>query len=158
MLKKFLMWQGAIIVILMLVACGNDDNNEEYEGYEEVSIDLGEYLEENRENLISRIATEGEEVRIELDDEMNKFIFTILIDDIELDDENRTIYSMAFDSSFVHMEELFVGLAEEIQDETRRDYFAIRVIFVDVNEEEISSQIFTTLTPEILDIDEEDVE
>lgn len=158
MLKKFLMWQGAIIVILMLVACGNDDNNEESEESEEVSIDLGEYLEENRENLISRIATEGEEVWIELDDEMDKFIFTILIDDIELDDENRTIYSMAFGSSFIHMEELFVGIAEEIQDETRRDYFAIRVIFVDVNEEEISSQIFTTLTPEILDIDVEDAE
>ena len=154
MLKKMLTWLMAIVLILVLTACGNNDDNGDDE---EVYIDLGEFLEENRENLIATIATEGEEVRIESSDEMNKFIFTILTDDIELDDENRTIYSFAFDASFVHMEELFVGLAEEIRDATGRDYFAIRVIFIDVNEEEISSQVFTTLTPELLDTDEEDV-
>lgn len=157
MLKKIVIILLSILAFVLLLVTVFRSNEDGY-GYEEVYVDLGEFLEENRENLITTIATEGEEVRIALSDEMNKFIFTILIDDIELNDENGTIYSFAFDSSFVHMEELFVGLAESIRDATRRDYFAIRVIFVDVNEEEISSQIFTTLTPEILDIDEEDVD
>lgn len=157
MLKKTLMRLMAIVLILMLVACGSGDRYEEvddnrYED-EEVEVDLGEFLEENRENLIATIATEGEEVQIELDDEMNNFIFTIIIDSIELTDENRILYSFAFDASFVHMEELFVGLAEEIRDAIQRSYFAIRVIFADVSGEAISSQIFSTSIPELSELE-----
>jgi len=155
MLKKVLMGLMAITIILLLIGCQNDISDED----EEVYVDLAEYLEENREDLIGAIATEGEEVRLELADEVNKFIFTTIIDTIELTDENQTLYSFAFDSSFVHMEELFVGLAKEIRDATGRDYFAIRAVFADVNEEEISSQIFSTLdVAEVVEIDEEPVD
>lgn len=159
MFKKILMCQLVIILSLMLTACGHnvdDDDNEEV--IEEVYIDLGEYLEANRDNLITRIATEGEDVRITLGDQANSFIFTILIDEIELNEDNRIIYSLAFDSIFSNMEELFIGLAQDLQAETGRDYFSLRVIFVDVNEEEISSQTFTTFTQEVLDIEDEGVD
>jgi len=155
MLKKVSTWLAAIVLILVLAACGNNNDDE----YEARYIDLGEYLEENRERLIASIATEGEEVQIELSDgEMNKYIFTILVADIELNNENRTLHSFAFEASFINMEELFVGIAKEIRDATRHDYFAIRVVFIDVNGEEIASHIFSTLTLEILEIndDEED--
>ncbi|MCL2559571.1 MAG: hypothetical protein FWE07_03720 [Turicibacter sp.] len=145
MLKKTLTTLVALTATLLLVACGTNGD------YEEDVIDLGAFLEENRERLIDQIAPDGEEVDIALSEDANKFVFTIVLDTIELTDENRTAYSMAFTSSFVHMEPLFVGLAEEIREAVERDYFALRVIFVDVNREEIASQIFSTLLPSPLE-------
>ena len=135
-LKKILILLLMIAVILLIWVTFTNDNSDE------IYVDLSEFLEVNKEELINRVATGSEEVTVEIGEEINKLIITI-ITDIELTDENRVLYSLAFES--VQMEEMFLTLAKEIQNKTRRDYIILRVIFVDINGEEISNQIFSTL-------------
>jgi len=143
MLKKLPLFLSAFALLLALAACRSDEKIEEYEEdytYVETKPTL-EYLraqfelffEENKERVIASVATDGEDIYLELG-EGYEFIMTILLDDIELNDDNRVSHILTFELNFSQMEPLFGGLAEEIRVAANIDHFRLNVIFIDVNE------------------------
>ena len=142
MFKKRFIILGAWVLVLTLTACGNSN---EYEDTgptpEELRAEFELFFEENKEDIIETIATEGEDVRLEIKDGY-EFLMTILLDDIELNDENRTLYVLTFDLTFSQMADLFSRLATDIQEAAEIDQFRLSVIFVDINEEEIAQSSF----------------
>jgi len=152
MLKKISFVLGAFALLWMVIACGNDNEIEATEPtyeYEEIIEPTPEdlrakfelFFEENKAGIIASVALDGEDVRLELA-EGHEFIMTILLDDIELDDENRAIYILTFELTFSQMNELFGGLAQQIKEAAEINYFRLSVIFVDVNEEIIARSSF----------------
>ena len=142
MLKKIFIILGTWILVITLTACRNDD---EYEDTgptpEELRAEFELFFEENRESIIETIATEGEDVRLELADGY-EFLMTILLDDIELDDANRTLYILTFDLTFSQMADLFGRLANDIKETAEIEQFRLTVVFVDVNGEQIARSSF----------------
>jgi len=142
MFKKIFTILGGWMLIITLTACGN---GVEYEDAgptpEELRAEFELFFEENKADIIETIATEGEDVRLEIADGY-EFLMTILLDDIELDDENRTLYVLTFDLTFSQMSDLFGGLATDIKEAAGIDQFRLSVVFVDVNEEEIARSNF----------------
>ena len=152
MLKKIFVILNVCTLVIALTACRNDDENEDYdtdyEYYadpeptpEELRGQFELFFEENQESIIEAIATDGEDVRLELAAGY-EFLMTILLDDIELDDENRTLYILAFEMTFSQMTDLFGGLAYEIKEAAEINHFRLTVIFADVSEEEIARSSF----------------
>jgi len=142
MLKKILIILGAWVLVVSLAACSNND---EYEDTgptpEELRAKFELFFEENNEDIIKTFATEGEDVRLELRDGY-EFLMTILLDDVELDDENRALYILTFDLTFSQMTDLFRGLATDIKEAAEIDQFRLSVVFVDINEEQIAQSYF----------------
>ena len=139
MLKKIFILSACALVITLTACRNNDESNEPTP--EELRAQFELFFEENKESIIETIATDGEDVRLELAAGY-EFIMTILLDDIELDDENRTLYVLTFELTFSQMADLFRGLAQEIKEAAQIDDFRLSVIFVDVNEEEIARSSF----------------
>lgn len=143
----------AFALLWIMTACGsyngNEDGNDPSE-YEEIArtpealrlrAEFELFFEENKADIIASVATDGEDVRLELA-EGYEFIMTILLDDIVLDDENRAVYILTFELTFSQMNELFGGLAEEIREAADVNYFRLSVVFVDINEEMIAQSSF----------------
>ena len=150
MLKKISVILSICLLIIILPACSNNEENGNYYDYyeepeptpEELRAAFELFFEENKESIIEAIATEGEDVRLELAAGY-EFIMTIILDDIELNDENRALYILTFELTFLQMmSELFSELAFEIKEDAQIDHFRLSVIFVDVNEVEISRSSF----------------
>ena len=152
MFKKIFILLSACALVITLTACGNNENTESDDYTDKYSEDLGPtpeetraqfelFFEENKASIIEAVATEGEDVRLELAAGY-EFVMTILLDDIELNEENRTLYTLTFELSFTHMDDLFGGLALEIKEAAEIDYFRLSVVFVDVNEIEIARSSF----------------
>ena len=161
MYKKILIILGVCALMITLTACSNNENdNYEYYEYltpspEELRINFERFFEENRESIIETIATEGEDVRLELANGY-EFLMFILLDDIELNDENRALYTITFGLTFSEMNDLFGRLAFEIKESAQIDNFRLTVIFIDINEEEISRSSFNANSlDEILEINNE---
>ena len=148
MLKKMFFILSACVVafafIITLTACRNNNENDSNDPTpEERRAQFELFFEENKERIIETIATDGEDVRLELA-EGYEFLMTILLDDIELNDDNRTLYVLTFELSFSQMYDLFSGLAWDIKEDAQINNFRLSVIFVDVNEEEIARSSFFT--------------
>ena len=153
MLKKLPLILSVFVLLLGLAACGNNEeieNNDNGDGYgyenaeptlEDLRAAFELFFEENKEAIIETVATDGEDVRLELA-EGYEFIMTILLDDIELDNENRATYILAFELTFSQMFDLFGGLAEDIRYAAEVEHFRLTVIFVDVNEAVIARSNF----------------
>jgi len=153
MLKKIFVILSVCTLVITLTACRNDNDESEdydtdYEYYtdsepapEELRGQFELFFEENQESIIETIAIDGEDVRLELAAGY-EFLMTILLDDIELDDENRPLYILAFEMTFSQMTDLFGGLAYEIREAAEIDSFRLSVIFVDINEEVIARSSF----------------
>ena len=154
MLKKIVIILSAFALVITLTGCrrGAEDENLEnaYEVYEELELEptpeelraeFETFFEQNKESIIDSVATDGEDVRLELGAGY-EFIMTILLDDIELDDENLALYILTFELSFSEMGDLFGRLAREIQEAAEIDYFRLTVIFVDAFETEIARSNF----------------
>jgi|GEM_PF-2564080 len=169
MLKKLSFALSAFALLLGVAACSrnNEDEIEEnttvaYEPedraptVEELRDKFESFFEENKDSIIASIATDGEDVRLELADG-HEFIMTIVLDDIELNDENRAIYLLSFELTFADMSDLFGGLAREIKEAAEINYFRLTVIFVDVNEEIIARSSFDVGDRRFF-LDENDVE
>ena len=150
MLKKIFILFSVGGLLLTLISCRNDDEHEDIGPTpEELRAEFELFFEENKEDIIEAVATEGEDVRLELADGY-EFLMTILLDDIELNDENRTLYILTFELTFSQMAELFGRLATDIREAAEIDQFRLSVVFVDVNEEEIARSNFDVgLTEEI---------
>ena len=142
MFKKIFIILGAWILLVNLTACRSDD---EYEDIgptpEELRAEFELFFDENKESIIETIATDGEDVRLELADGY-EFLMTILLDDIHLTDENRTLYILTFELTFSQMADLFGGLAADIQEAAGVDRFRLAVTFVDVNGQIIARSNF----------------
>lgn len=153
MFKKVVIILGTCILAMALTACrnthGNDEDHEDNEGHLETNEPTPEalraqfesFFETNKKWIIQSIATDGEDVRLELAAGY-EFLMTILLDDIKLTDENRTAYMLSFELTFSDMADLFGGLALEIKEAADIDYFRLTVIFIDVNETEIAHGSF----------------
>lgn len=145
MLKRIFIILGLCTLVVTLTACGSDKENEGYENLEptpeELRADFELFFEENKKSIIETIATEGEDVRLYLSDNY-EILMTILLDDVELDEESRTLYALSFELAFSEMTNLFGGLAHEIREAAKIDDFTLTVIFIDVNEEKIARSSF----------------
>lgn len=154
MVKKILFALNVVILMAVLVGCRQP--NEEVNVEEEIEIeevyDSGPtpeelraafemFYNENKENIINRIATEGEDVRLELAAGY-EFTMTIVLDDIELTDRNRASYILAFELQFSEWGELLSGLAQDIKEEAGIGHFTLTVRLVDVNEIQIIRSSF----------------
>ena len=147
---------STILLVIMLVGCrpsAEEIPEDEYENYEEeddVELDptaqdlraeFETFFEQNRESIIESIATEGEDIRLELAAGY-EFIMSIVADDIELDDDNIVLHVLTFELTFSDMAVLFGGLAEEIREAADINHFRLTVVFLDVNEVEIARSSF----------------
>ena len=145
MLKKTFIILGACALIITLAACRNNEEDEHYENIdptsEELKDDFESFFEENKENIIDTVATEGEDIRLELANGY-EILMSILLDDVELNDENRTLYTITFGLTFSEMNYLFGNLAYKIKETAQIDNFRLTVIFIDINEEEIARSSF----------------
>ncbi|MCL1989468.1 MAG: hypothetical protein FWG67_01130 [Defluviitaleaceae bacterium] len=152
MYKKRSLVLSIFTLLFMLSACQNNDDiealDDPYTYVEETEPTLEAlrmqfelFFEENRATIIETIAVEGEDVRLELADGY-EFTMTILLDDIELNDENRALYILTFELTFSQMNELFGNLAQAIKIAAGLDHFRLSVIFVDVNEAIIARSNF----------------
>jgi len=166
MFKKIVVVLCVGALVITLTACRNSENTEEPIDTDEYSEDLGPTPEElraefelffieNKERIIESVATEGEDVRLELAAGY-EFVMTILLDDIALEEENRTLYTLTFELSFAQMADFFEGLAKEIKETAEIDRFRLSVVFVDINEEEIARSSFDadSLSDEEIEADE----
>ena len=99
------------------------------------------FFNDNRDRIIREIATGGEEVHLELGDSY-EFLLTIVLDDIELDDENRNLYALTFGLFFPEMADFFEGIANGILRDAGIDHFRLTAIFADMNGEEIARSRF----------------
>ena len=157
MLKKLLLITTATMLITTLTACRSaetpveEEPPVEHEWYvpedatktpEQIRADFELFFADNSARIIRQAASGGEEIHLELGNG-NEFIMTILLDDIELDDENRALYSLAFSLSFSDMEEFFFGLATEIMEDAGVEDFLLTVVFADVHGEEIARSRFS---------------
>jgi len=159
MFKKIFTILSVFALVIALTACTSNDGNEsdnsdyvyEYDGDpeptpEELRARFELFFEENKASIIETIATDGEDVRLELAAGY-EFLMTILLDDIELDDENRALYILTFEMTFSQMTDLFGGLAREIKEAAEIADFRLSVIFIDVNEVEIARSSFNASIP-----------
>ena len=159
MFKKIFAILSAFALVIALTACTNNNGNEnedsdytyEYDEDpeptpEELRARFELFFEENKESIIETIATDGEDVRLELAAGY-EFLMAILLDDIELDNENRALYILTFEMTFSQMTDLFGGLAHEIKEAAEITDFRLSVIFVDVNEVEIARSSFDASVP-----------
>ena len=159
MFKHIFIVFSACALVITLTACRNNEETEDVsddytEEYSEVHAPTPEdlraqfetFFEENKDQIIQSIATDGEEIRLELANGY-EFIMTIILDDIELDDENRALYTLTFELSFAQMTDLFGALAQEIKEAAEINRFRLSVVFVDINEEEIARSSFDADMP-----------
>ena len=142
MSRKIIIILSVWILAITLTACRNNDDHEDSgPTAEELRAEFELFFEENKESIIDRIAIDGEDVRLEIRDGY-EFLMTILLDDIELDDENRTLYTLTFELTFSQMTELFSTLATDIKESAGIDQFRLTVEFIDVNEVQIARSNF----------------
>jgi len=150
MFKKILIILGAFSLVIALTACtnnnGDSENTYDYTEVleatpEQLRAQFELFFEENKEQIIETIATDGEDVRLELA-QGYEFLMTILLDDIELTDANRASYILSFEITFSDMTDLFGGLAREIKEAAEITDFRLTVIFADINEIEIARSSF----------------
>jgi len=127
----------------------NYDEQSEPTEYEKRAAFEAFFLE-NKQQIIDDIATENEEITIELG-KGYEFIMTILLDDIELDDENRAIYFLTFELVLSEMHELFHTIATDIFEKANAPQFKLTVIFVDVNLVEIARDYYVIKILEVND-------
>jgi hypothetical protein len=121
---------------------------EDYEYYEEtgptseeIRADFETFFSENHDRLIREIATGGEDVRLELG-EGDEFLLTIILDDIELDDDNRNLYALTFGLFFPEMADFFEEIATGIVNDANVGYFRLTAIIADMHGEEIARSRF----------------
>lgn len=146
------------IFVPSLVACRSEDEPIEEETFEYVYLpeppprtpeqeraDFENFFTHNRERIIHQTPTDdGEEIRLELG-AGNEFIMTILFDDVELDDENRALYALAFGLTFSGMDDIFEEIATEIMNDAWIPNFRLTVIFADAHGEEIARSRFDVI-------------
>jgi len=154
MFKKLLVILLTATLITTLTACRRESEPEieyvpgVYVPYvptgpteEEIRANFESFFAENHDRLIREIATGGEDVRLELGDG-KEFLLTILLDDIELDDENRNLYSLTFGLFFPEMADFFEGIATGIMMDAGISNFRLTAIFADMHGEEIARSRF----------------
>ena len=155
MSRKIIFILSAWVLAITLTACRNNTESEDAGPTpEELRAEFEQFFEENKESIIDSIAIDGEDVRLEIADGY-EFLMTILLDDIELDDENRTLYTLTFELTFSQMTELFSTLATDIKESADIDQFRLSVVFVDINEEPIARSNFDVGVPDDDDPEEE---
>jgi len=154
MLKKIFVASGLLFFSFILVGC----QTEVTEGPKLIVKEIPEvvyvpptpaqlrlqfesFFLDNRLNIIESIATDGEDIRLEIA-AGNEFIMTILLDDIELTDENLASHILSFQLTFSQMSELFGGLAHNIRYEADLTHFRLTVVFIDVAGVEIARSNF----------------
>jgi len=155
MFKKIFIILSAFSLVIALTACTSNNGDSDYIYHytevleptpEELRTRFELFFEENKEQIIETIATDGEDVRLELA-QGYEFLMTIILDDIELNDENRASYILSFEITFSEMTDLFGGLAREIKEAAEIADFRLTVIFTDVNEIEIARSSFDASNP-----------
>jgi len=153
MLKKISIILSACALVVILTGCRNriEDEEPEYvynDEYpeeseptpEEIRAEFELFFEENKEAIIASIATEGEDVRLEIADGY-EFVMTILLDDVELNNQNRAIEALTLELSFSQMV-IFNEAAERIKEDAGLEHFRLMVVFIDINEVEIVRSAF----------------
>ena len=155
MLKKLLLVTTMVALTINLTACRQTETPVEDEtpievDYfpeeipqtpEQIRANFETFFDSNRTRIINQAATDGEEIRLELGTG-NEFIMTIVLDDVELTDDNRALYSLAFGLSFSDMDAFFEGLATEIMTDADITNFRLTVAFADMTGEEIARSRF----------------
>lgn len=154
MFKKITFILCAFAVLLLFASCANsvEEEIEDYVEYTEAEdeyipdydlsrLQFEAFFEENKTDIIETVATEGEDVRLEITGGY-EFIMTIILDDIELTEENRASYILTFELYFSEMSTLFGGLARDIKEAAGLDHFRLTVVFTDAFEEEIARSPF----------------
>jgi len=161
MFKKLFFVLTSVATVIALIGCRREVEPVveeyipvEYEYYEyvptgpteeELRAQFEDFFNNNHDRLVAEIATGGEDVRLELGDGY-EFLLTILLDDIELDDENRNLYSLTFGLFFPEMADFFEGIATGIMDDAEISNFRLTAIFADMHGEEIARSRFDVST------------
>ena len=160
MFKKIFIMLSVWGLLITLTSCRNRNDDEYVHAGptpEELRAEFELFFEENKDSIIETVATEGEDVRLELADGY-EFLMTILLDDIELNDDNRTLYVLTFELTFSQMADLFGRLAADIKEAAEIDQFRLSVVFVDVNEEIIARSSYDVGVAVETDYESEEIE
>ena len=156
MSRKIIFILSVWVTVISLTACRNNTENEDTGPTpEELRAEFEQFFAENKDNIIETIATDGEDVSLEIRDGY-EFLMTILLDDIELNDDNRTLYVLTFELTFSQMTDLFSNLATDIKESAEIDQFRLSVMFVDINGEQIARTNFDVGVLEDDDPEEEE--
>jgi len=155
MLKKTLFCSTLLVLIFTLTGCRSTvedvptpDNDEDVEVAitpEQIAQERREAFEAfhtlNHDEIARSVATEGEDIRIEIG-RGNEFLMFIRLEDVELNDDNRSLYNLTFGLSFSEMSDFFEELAEDIRRDANVNYFRLTVIFTDITGSEIARSNF----------------
>ena len=154
MFKKMFVVLITATLITTLTACQREVEPEEsyslvdYEYYEvidlteeELRAQFEDFFADNHDRFVREIATGGEDIQLELG-EGYEFLLTIVLDEIELNDDNRNLYALTFGVFFPEMADFFEGIASGIMDDADIGHFRLTAIFADIHGEEIARSRF----------------
>lgn len=118
----------------------------------EIRAKFEQFFVDNHDRLVQEIAPDGEEIILTLA-AGNEISLTIILDDIELNDDNHSFYALSFGLAFPEMTDFFEEIATGILTDAALPYFRLTAIFADMHGEEIARSRFDVVAEVVVEVD-----